>query len=173
MTVFDHYYGPIAWVIQLSCAIMLRTVLVLSTQTSYIICFDVPDGPPCNRDLYVHLYDAMQCDVHNHWICIETTQESWSAKLADWLTLSSSRTDYVTKKLQDGKCAAWTHHTCRTRWPVHRICNNIIRVHATLNLLYCSVLGSAHLWPTRVPPRCFVAQSGKQHKRERNNQYIR
>lgn len=60
-------------------------------------------------------------------------------QLADWLTLSSSRTDYVTKKLQDGKCAAWTHHTCRTRWPVHRICNNIIRVHATLNLLYCSL----------------------------------
>jgi len=44
-----------------------RSGLIYPMKTSYSICFDVPDGPPWNRDLYVHLYDTPSLNLHRDY----------------------------------------------------------------------------------------------------------
>jgi hypothetical protein len=103
----EHYYYHQLF----SCAIMPRTVTVLSIQWKLhtAFAFAAPDGPPWDRDVPI---TESASRLHK-----KVGQLNW---LAGWLALSSSRTDYVMKKLQNCKCAASTHHTCHgiycTRW---------------------------------------------------------
>jgi hypothetical protein len=104
------------------------------------------------RSLSVPLRDG---NAPHHCIRIEPIQESWAAKLADWLSSCPSRTDYVIKEY---KHAASRHHTCHGIYCTHGLYNNIIKVleppyYTAICLRQCSHRGPSLCWLIAVRVR--------------------